>query len=379
MRAVILLVLLSALCSCGGKESGKLKKFKNRVAYFSPSTFLHLSGWENDEHLTALHSFRNSCKALLKIPSTQSISNASSLGGQAYHWHKPCLDAEKGYIFSNHDAKEFFEKWFIPYIVRDSDGSEIGRFSGYYNITLNARLYKTDRFRYPIYRRPQNLNILKGKRDFTHSAINRGVLKNKNLEIAYVDDPGRLYFMHIQGSGTLVLQDNNEINLSFDGHNGHRYVEIGPMFKNYAREKIRSPVDMMRWLTKYPNKGFQLMEKNPSYVFFRSIDGKHKKGGSLSKLTAERSIAVDHKIFPYGVPLWVETHTPKIPKKPRKSYNKLMIAQDTGSEINGAIRGDIFFGRGYDAEEKASFMNNKGKYYVLMPKSLKVPRRYSGD
>ena len=111
------------------------------------------------------------------------------------------------------------------------------------------------------------------------------------------------------------------------------------------------------------------MNVNAAYTFFKISEGEYVIGGQGVPLTAEHSMAVDNEVIPYGFPLWLETVLKK-KNGQKENYDHLFIAQDTGSAIKGVVRGDIFFGHGFDAEEKASYMASQGKYYVLLPINL---------
>ena len=177
-------------------------------------------------------------------------------------------------------------------------------------------------------------------------------------------------FMHIQGSGVVKLKEGGEIKLGYDGQNGFGYTHIGPLFKEYTKDRIGSPIDMMRWLHRNPKVGKQIMERNKSYIFFKEIKGDGPIGAQGIPIAPERSVAIDSGFYPYGTPFGYKPIHLKYLAMKKNHYNKLFIAQDTGGAIKGAIRGDIFYGRGHLAEQKASFMNNAGSCFALFPKQL---------
>jgi membrane-bound lytic murein transglycosylase A len=365
------LLLLFFLPSCAGKVYKK-----PRVGYLNPASYKDLSGWHNDNHLQALETFKVSCRAIAKYNHSRKISTLTDLGGRVEDWIPACKEATNDSIFTNMEARTFFEKWFIPYEIRDHKQNTNGKYTGYFELELKGSLKRSKVYKYPIYRRPPNLNSIKGKEIISHASINNGSLENKNLEIAWVEDKARLFFMHIQGSGVVKLKEGGEIKLGYDGQNGFGYTHIGPLFKEYTKDRIGSPIDMMRWLHRNPKVGKQIMERNKSYIFFKEIKGDGPIGAQGIPIAPERSVAIDSGLYPYGTPFWIQTHTPKIPGHEKNHYNKLFIAQDTGGAIKGAIRGDIFYGRGHLAEQKASFMNNAGSCFALFPKTVAVPPRY---
>ena len=223
---------------------------------------------------------------------------------------------------------------------------------------------------------PKNLSQHQRKSHLSHSSINNGSLKGKNLEILWVDNHARLYFMHIQGSGRIKLNDGKLIRLGYAGQNGFEYKSIGPYFKEYNATGINSALDMIEWLHQNPRDGKKIIERNQSYVFFRKINGDGPIGAQGIPLISERSIALDKAIYPYGTPVWIDTSLPKTRNYTDRKYRRLFITQDTGGAIKGAIRGDIFFGHGKRGEELACYMNNKGRQYALFPKSVKIPSYY---
>lgn len=367
MKKIVLLLLLTLAACSTSKNISTTQK-----ARFEKADFSDLKSWEDDDHTAALETFQKSCAVILKRKPNSNLSGLTSLGGKSKDWFEACQAAIDIKDPDCDEAKEFFEKWFQPYKVLDPNGKSIGKFTGYYEIEMHGSKTKTKKFKYPIYKSPHNIKAIKGHAKISHKHINKGALNKKGLEIAYTDNLARLFFMQIQGSGVVKLHEGGELKLGYSEQNGHPYVSIGQFFKDYCSEKIRSATDMIKWLHKNPKVGLEIMEKNPSYVFFKEI--KYGPiGGQGIHLTPERSIAIDAKIFPYGTPLWVETTTPKIGVFPSLEYSRLFIAQDTGGAIRGAIRGDIFYGRGDTAEELAGYMNNDGSYYALFPKQVTIP------
>ncbi|AIF81224.1 membrane-bound lytic murein transglycosylase A [endosymbiont of Acanthamoeba sp. UWC8] len=369
---IMFLLVILGLSSCAPTKTKKQLK----EVHFQQAAFSDLKHWEYDCQLDAFKAFQKSCQAIIKRKPNKHISKLTDIGGVVGDWMPVCNEALSSNLKNNLVARLFFEKWFIPYKVFDAKMSDVGKFTGYYEIELNGSRKKTKKFKYPIYATPKDILKLKGKAHFSHSAINKGLLNGKKLEIAYTDNKARLFFMHIQGSGVVKLQEGGELKVGYHNENGHSYKSIGPLFKKHCKDKISSAVDMMVWLHKNPSAGKKIMEENPSYVFFRSVKGDSPIGGQGVPLTSERSIAIDARLYPYGAPVWVETTTPKTTNFPSFDYNRLFIAQDTGGAIKGAIRADIFYGRGKVAEELAGYMNNKGSYYIMFPKNIRIPCVY---
>ena len=346
-----------------------------RTTYLQKVNYSQLDGWQYDNHLAALDAFKKSCDAILQQRNTQ-VSNLTLLGGKKSQWVKPCKDAQSGRVFTNKMAKKFFEKWFDPYRITPKSRHD-GLYTGYYEVEIQGSRRKTAKYKHPVYRKPKNLHKLQGSRRISHKSINNGSLSGKNLEIVWVDDKAKLHFMHIQGCGSIKLANGRELKLGYDGQNGHPYRAIGPQFKKYSRSRIDSALDMMSWLKRNPRDGKKIMESNPSYIFFKKITGTGPIGGQGVSLTPERSMAVDAGLYPYGMPIWVQTKLPKTKNYRARNYRRLFIAQDTGGSIKGAIRGDVFFGKGKRAEEMACYMNQRGTAYALFPKSVYVPSSYT--
>lgn len=370
--AILLISMLSGCSTFRGIKSDKI----SREVYLTPVSFDRLKGWDLDNHLNAFNVFMNSCSVILKRNPNYPISTLTQLGDKSKYWQNICKAGLSQRVDTVEQARLFFEQWFVPYKVSNVEGSNLGKFTGYYEIELNGSRRKTANHKYPVYGLPKNIKILKGRSDFTHSAINRGALENKRLELAWVDSKARLFFMHIQGSGVIKLAEGGEMKVGYAGHNGFPYSSIWPVLKSHGIKHIASATSMMRWLDANPSLGLKFMEENKSYVFFREIHGKSPIGGQGIHLEAERSIALDAGIYPYGAPIWVETVLPNTQHTKHAVYNRLFIAQDTGGAIKGPIRADIFFGRGAHAEELASHMNESGTYYVFFPKFIIIPTHY---
>ena len=328
--------------------------------------FSSLPGWQSDHQNEVLPALLKSCEKLLKKPAEKSIGKLA-LAGTERDWQPICIDARK-LPLSNEDAvRHFFENAFIPYKVSGNKG-EKGLFTGYYEVDLHGSLTKRDRYTQPLYRYQE------GHTSYSRTQIDRGILAGKGLELVYVDDPVKAFFLHIQGSGRVMLEDGRIIRVGYAGQNGFPYVAIGRYLEDiHAIEKGKvSAITIKDWLYKHPQQALQAMEQNPSYVFFK--DNSNLTEGPIGAqgvpLTKGRSLAVDKRYIPLGMPLWLDTTSPATGTNPATPLQRLMIAQDTGGAIKGVVRGDIFFGNGDDAEELAGSMKNKGSYYLLLPKKL---------
>lgn len=328
-------------------------------------SFSDLKNWHDDNHLEALLAFSHSCRKFAKM--NQSSIIASQLGNiTAGDYRDVCEIAEVLRNLSSKQTRNFFENWFRAFEISDRKGENEGIFTGYFEPLLYGSKTKTEKYRYPVYARPQNLTP--NEEYLTRAEIEAGALKNKKLELLYVDDKVDLFFAHIQGSMRVKLNDNREIRLSYAGRNNHPFTAIANQMveKKLIQRNQANSASVRDWLKENPEKADEIMNINDAYTFYKVFDGEYVIGAQNVPLTPERSLAIDDEILPYGSLLWVET---KLKNKSGKTqpYNHLMVTQDTGSAIRGVVRGDIFFGNGKEAEEKAFYMANRGKYYILLP------------
>ena len=240
----------------------------------------------------------------------------------------------------------------------------------------------------PLYKRPKDL-VLVGLGEFkknwrgkrlagrlengrlvpyaSRTEIEEGKLSGKNLELVWVDDPVDAFFLHIQGSGRVTFSDGTSMRVGYDGHNGHNYTSIGRILieqGEISKEKM-SMQAIRKWLAANPDKGQKLMRQNGSFIFFREIGDEGPIGAQGVALTPGRSLAVDKRFLPYGLPVYLYTFTDPLDQK--SPISRLMVAQDTGGAIKGVIRGDVFWGFGELAAERAGKMKERGSYFALLP------------
>ncbi|MGH6912588.1 MAG: murein transglycosylase A, partial [Geminicoccales bacterium] len=204
--------------------------------------------------------------------------------------------------------------------------------------------------------------------------IESGALDDRGLELLWVDDRVDKFFLQIQGSGQVVLEDGRLIRVGYAGQNGHPYraigrdlIEIGALPpEQVSMQSIRT------WLEANPGAARAIMDRNRSYVFFQENSELGPDDGPIGAqgvpLTAGRSLAVDLRFIPLGAPVWLDSSAP-FPDG-EAPLRRLMIAQDTGGAIKGVVRGDVFWGAGALAEAVAGRMKSTGRYAVLLPRSL---------
>ena len=349
---VFILIMLGS-CFLNEKVTIKRNNFILKELHFS-----QLNNWQQDNHLEALQAFLHSCHKMAKLEQNKPI-NGSILQITPADYYDVCQIAQVINTLGNRQAKNFFENWFRVFKIEGKQQNKL--FTGYYEATLFGSYKKDNRYKYPVYGLPSDSWF-----DFstTREQIDAGALVNKKLELLYVDDAVDLFFTHIQGSATVILPNHKKIKLVYAGRNQQKFVAIGNyLLKNgiLSAENI-SPIAIKQWLKQNPEKQQEVFNLNPSYIFFNLSHTKQTIGSFGTSLTAERSLAVDSELVAYGSLLWVEIA--------QQNFYKLMNAQDTGSDIKGLGRGDIFFGSGADAEAKASKMYSNGEYYLLIPSNI---------
>ena len=355
LRIISLLVCLFILANCASKNYIKLEK----------SSFSKLDHWKNDNHEKALQAFTKSCSCSKKIISAQVFNKVPKQVSKT-EWNKTCKLA-KNHNYSREEARHFFENNFVPYLVKGKKGEQ-GLFTGYYEMELEGSVVKTNKYKHPVYAHSDKVNT-----KIPRSKIEKGALKGKKLEIVYVADKAGLFFMHIQGSGKIRISKDSYIKLGYAGQNGHPYFSIGNYLtkNNLIDKNTASAESIIKWLNANPHLAAEVMNLNESYVFFRERKEHHPVGAMGVEVTPMRSLAVDRSFIPLGIPLWLETSYPRENKKlPLKPFHRIMIAQDVGGAIKGAVRGDVFFGSNKQAERYAWYMANKGRYFILVPKAM---------
>jgi membrane-bound lytic murein transglycosylase A len=196
--------------------------------------------------------------------------------------------------------------------------------------------------------------------------------KDQDRALLYVDSAVEAFFLQIQGSGVVTLPDGTTRRVGFDGQNGHVYSAVGGELirRGHLTKDTVSMQSIKSWMEQNPAEARDVMRTNKSYVFFRFIDGDHTVSGPIGgegiPLTAERSIAIDSGIYPYGIPFFLDAEHPL---DGQQRLQRLMIGQDTGGAIRGGVRGDYFWGHGNAAERAAGPMKSSGRFWILRPKS----------
>lgn len=314
--------------------------------------YSNLQNWQSDNHHEALSAFLNSCTTKIKLGKYEGIF------GTKDDWLEACKNAS-----TTKNAEQFFSDNFAPYLVK-SGADDKGLFTGYYIPTIKGSFRKNEQFQYPLYKYPAKLPSIPSRKE-----ISEGRLDAQDLELLYLQSPIERFFLHIQGSGNVILEDGSMIKVGFAGKNGLPYTSIGKILlqKGYISKDNSSADAIAQWLKNNPKQMQEIFNHNESYIFFKILTGNNIVGGQGVALTAQRSLAIDNNLIPYSVPIWLETEIPS-PTGSNLTFNRLMVSQDTGSAIKGSVRGDIFFGSGDEAKYLAGNMKSQGKYYMLLPK-----------
>jgi len=323
-----------------------------------------MKGFEEDNLDLSLEVFQKDCRGSKRYDNLKDI-------------------CEKSKLFT--DGKEFFKSNFTPYKLLSDENEDKGLITGYYSPLLYGSLTQSEKYKYPIYATPKDLLTidlssvypelkkyrLRGKIDGNKVIPypNREEIEaSNNLEpICFVDDKVDLFFLQIQGSGKVQLENGEILNIGYAQQNGRKYYSIGRKLieLNEVSREDMSLQAIKKWLVENPTRIDEILNLNDSYVFFR-VSSKTATGSLGIELVPNRNLAVDRSYIPLGFPVFIETTNPIS----NKEINQLMVAADTGGAIKGEIRADYFFGDGKMAEELAGKMKQEGKLYILIPNNI---------
>ena len=298
--------------------------------------FEDLEGWADDDHQAAMDVFLSTCGDM-RDPA----------------WKAVCAAARDG-----QEARTFFERFLTPVLI---DDGEDALFTGYFEPELRGSLQRGGPYQYPLYGLPSNPSQY-SRREIEEDAVFAGT----GLEIAWIDDPVDVFFLQVQGSGRVRLDNGGWLRVGYAGANGREYSSVGLELVNrgiYAAHQVSADV-IRNWVRTNGEEGRKLLWTNESFVFFREVNevpaDKGPLGAMNRSVTTMRTVAIDPTYIPLGAPVWIE-------KEGAAPLNRLMVAQDTGSAIKGSQRADIFFGTGDRAGRDAGRIKDGGRLVVLMP------------
>ena len=344
------------------------------MPWLKPAAWWQLPGWREDDLTLAWPAWLQSCRGLRGNPAWSGVCAAAL--------QLPALP-------DGDEIRAFLEQQFFPWQVNQAEGGTEGLVTGYYEPMLRGSRYPTNRYRYPLYGPPDDMLVvdlasiypelkslrLRGRLQgnkvvpyWNRAEIEAGAAPVRGKEVLWVDDPVELFFLQVQGSGRVRLENGEIVRVGYADQNGHPYRSIGKWLVEKGEITLdkASMQGIKDWGRRNPERLPELLNANPSYVFFRELPS--SGGGPLGALgvplTNERSIAVDPRGVPLGAPVWLATTRPNA----REVLNRLVLAQDTGSAIRGNVRADFFWGYGEEAGKLAGAMKQKGRMWLLLPR-----------
>ena len=345
------------------------------AATLKPVSFFELPGWQEDDLRQAWPALLASCGVLMKKPL----------------WQEPCKSANAVNQSDEAAVRAYFESYYVPHQVSNADSSVTGMITGYYEPLLRGARSRGGPFQTALYRAPEDLLTidLAGLYPELKNMRLRGRLVGNKVvpyfsraemvqqvtlagkELMWVDNAIEAFFLQVQGSGRVYLEDSKEtVRVAYAEQNGHPYKSIGRYLVDRGELKLEqaSAQSIITWAAANPDRQQELLNANPSFVFFREeklVDASKGPKGTLGvPLTAQRSIAIDPQFIPLGAPVFLTTTQPgsDVPLR------RLMLAQDTGGAIRNAVRADFFWGFGAEPGQRAGKMKQTGMLWVLLPK-----------
>lgn len=345
--------------------------------YLRVASFGDLPGWSEDDLRQSWPAMLASCDVLGKRP----------------EWTAVCAATSAVNAGDERSVRAFYETQFIPHQLRNLDGTLQGTVTGYYEPLLRGSRTRSAAFQTALYRAPDDLltidlggvypdlksmrlrGRLSGNKVLPYPS--RAELMQQNLlagkELLWVDDPVEAFFLQVQGSGRVFIENTREtVRVAYADQNGHPYRSIGRYLVDKGELTLEqaSMQGIKAWVAGNPGRRQELLNVNPSFVFFREekiVDPAKGPKGSLGvPLTPQRSIAIDPQFISLGAPVFVSTTQPNAVQPLRR----LMLAQDTGGAIRNPVRADLFWGFGAEAGELAGRMKQSGQMWVLLPRTL---------
>ncbi len=348
-----------------------------------PAQFADLPGWHEDNLTEVWPAFLQTCQALRTRDA----------------WRTPCAQAQRLNPQDATSLRMYFVQFFEVKRVQTPEGQTSGLVTGYYEPLLRGSRQRQGPYQTALHAVPDDLLPVQLEERFPElrhqrvrgrlttngqgrptvvpyhtraellSGVGQSALKGK--EMVWVDDAVEAFFLQVQGSGRIQLDNGSVLRVAYADTNGHIYRSIGRVLvdRGVLTLEQASMQSIKAWAQANPDKVEDLLNSNPSYVFFREEalpDPQVGPKGSLGvPLTPLRSIAVDPRFIPLGVPVFLSTTYP-LSNRPLR---QLVMAQDTGGAIRGAVRADFFWGFGAEAGEQAGKMKQNGEMWVLMPKN----------
>jgi len=383
-RALLLLIVVAAACTPVPPKPEPVPTPPKppagpESAVYQEAAFDTLPGWTQAALVPSLRAFLTGCgRTVTPLLVACELASRVPVGDEAA-------------------ARQFFESQFVAYALRSSTVGDTGLLTGYYEPVIDGARARDADNRIPIYGVPDDLIVvelgsvnpdvrnmrlrgrLEGRRLVPYWS--RAEIESRNAEfpapiIAWALDPVDLAFLQIQGSGQIQFPNGERVRIGFADQNGHPYRSLGRYLVERGEMSLdqASMQNIKSWVAANPQRAREVLNANPSYVFFRErSDLKTDEGpiGALNvPLTAGYSLAVDRRFIPLGAPVYVATNYPLSEER----LERLMTAQDTGGAIRGVVRGDFYWGTGADAGAQAGRMRNPTKMWILWPRGVPLPR-----
>src|SRR5581483_770524 len=345
-----------------------------RNAHTEPLSFTALAGWRDDDQKEAFEAFLKSCGAILN--GTRAMRTARPFYGALF---KACERAMSAGELDRNAARAFFEANFRPLRVMPA-GQAQGFFTGYYETEVDGSRFPSTDYTVPIYAAPTDAVSKRQRTVFSsldRTAIEDGALAGKNLEICYVRSPIDAFFAQIQGSTRVRLDSGKLLRLNYVASNGMPYTPVGKFLieRGIVSREEMSMDKIREFMEANPEEGRELRRKNRSFVFFKETPLTAQEeciGAQGVPLTPGRSLAVDKRYHIYGTPIWIDAEFPIESEKPETKFQRLLVAQDTGSAIVGPARADIYFGHGEEISHVAGRIKQYGQFVILVPQNTET-------
>ncbi|MDF1877158.1 MltA domain-containing protein [Sulfurimonas sp. SAG-AH-194-L11] len=356
------LIIIFLLSGCTPKQKILFDSLEN--TYLIKTDFNSLPNFTHENYLEVIENFKNNCR-------TKKAKNL---------YEELCEEVD-----SISNAELFIRNSFTPYIITTKENKQEGLLTGYYEPELKASLQRHGKYQYPLYETPKDLIVvdlsliypslknyrLRGRvvenRLVPYDTRKESKSKSANADIiCYCDSQIDKFFLEIQGSGRLILDDNTTMYVGYDNQNGHKYRAIGRYLVKIGALSVKevSLQSIREWLEKNPSRVDEVLNYNKSLVYFKQRE-QGATGALGLELTPTRSVAVDRRYIPLGSMLYLHSTIGD------KEINKIVFAQDTGGAIKGSVRADLFLGTGEEALELAGKLKSELKLWILLPKTKK--------
>ena len=394
-RLVVLAALLAVGCAVPPQAPGDCNQLAGcpacpvcpapppaaqRVSPLEAVDFGAIPGWKQGEQAAVWPALLASCQALRFREG----------------WRGACAKAAELRSPTDAEARRILEEQFVPWRLANPDGTLDGLVTGYYEPVLRGSRTKSGPFVYPLYGPPDDLLTidlsatnpdlrgmrLRGRVDgkrvvpyYTRAEIARGAAPVAGKELLWVDDAIEAFFLQVQGSGRVQLQTGETLRVGYADQNGHPFQSIGRFLVDRGELKLgeASMQSIKTWAAANPQRVEDLLDQNPSFVFFRELPLSDPSSGPIGAfnlpLVAGRSVAVDTRYVPLGAPVFLATTFPAS----STPLNRLVLAWDSGGAIRNPVRADFFWGSGAEAGALAGRMRQQGRMWVLLPKGMKPP------